>query len=124
GLRLVVWLRPLRELDDLVLPDDAYLSLHLARSIGHGLGPLYGLAPTNGFQPLLVFLMAPVFAFTPHDLATPVRVALLLLIAADALAMLLTLRLARRLGCSWGAVTLAGSMWALSAYAMRNALNG
>ena len=38
GLRLAVWLRPVRELDDLVLPDDAYLSLHLARSIAHGLG--------------------------------------------------------------------------------------
>lgn len=124
GLRLAVWLRPVRELDDLVLPDDAYLSLHLARSIAHGLGPFYGLAPTNGFQPLYVFLISPVFAFTGGDALTPVRVALLLLVAADACALALTLRVATRLGCSSAAVVIAGLTWAVSAYSVRTSLNG
>jgi hypothetical protein len=62
AIRLAVVVRPLEFLDDLAIPDDAYLSLTLARNIARGHGPLYGLAPTNGFQPLYVFLMAPVFA--------------------------------------------------------------
>ena len=124
GVRLAIWLRPLRQLDDLVLPDDAYLSLHLARSIAHGLGPLYGLAPTNGFQPLYVFLMAPIFSLTGGNLDAPVRIALLVLIMADAVAMFLTLRIARRLGCSAEAVFVAGLLWALSAWSLRTSLNG
>lgn len=124
GVRLVVWLRPLRELDDLVLPDDTYLSLHLARSIAHGLGPFYGLAPTNGFQPLYVFMMAPVFALTGGDLDLPVRIALALLVVADALAMFFTLRVALRLGCATEAVFVGGLLWALSPWSMRTSLNG
>jgi len=106
-----------------VLPDDAYLSLHLARSIAGGLGPWYGLAPTNGFQPLYVFVMAPVFAVV-HDPLTPVRIALLLLVAADALALALTLRLALRWGCRPAAVLVAGVVWATAAWSLRTSLNG
>lgn len=124
GLRLAVWARPVRQLDDLVLPDDAWLSLHLARSIAHGLGPRYGLAPTNGFQPLYVFLMAPVFAWTGGDPLVPVKAALLLLIAADALAMVLTLRFARRLGCSDASLFLAGLVWALGSFSLTMSLDG
>ena len=124
GVRLAVWLRPLRELDDLVLPDDSYLSLHLARSIAQGKGPFYGLAPTNGFQPLYVFLMAPVFALTGGDLDLPVRIALALLVVADALAMFFTLRVALRLGCSTEAVVVGGLLWGLSPWSLHTSLNG
>src|SRR5258705_8578612 len=68
--------------------------------------------------------MSPVFAVAGGDALTPVRVGLLLLIAADALAMFLTLRLARRLGCSNAAVAVRGLVWALAAYSLRTSLNG
>jgi hypothetical protein len=67
-LRLGVWSRPLEALDGRTLPDDAYLSLYLAKQIGRGAGPLYAGQPTNGFQPLYVFALAPLFAFAePQD---------------------------------------------------------
>ncbi|MEK7250053.1 MAG: hypothetical protein AAB209_06475, partial [Bacteroidota bacterium] len=58
-IRCIVAARPLEYLDGLTIPDDAYLSLTIARNIAKGLGPLYGFEYTNGFQPLYVFLMVP-----------------------------------------------------------------
>ena len=52
-LRCSVALRPLEYIDGLTIPDDAYLSLTIAKNIAAGLGPLYGLEHTNGFQPPL-----------------------------------------------------------------------
>jgi hypothetical protein len=51
-VRLAVILRPLDEVDNLTIPDDAYLSLQIARNIAHGLGPWYSTGYTSGFQPL------------------------------------------------------------------------
>ncbi len=68
-LRLAIASRPIEALDGKSLPDDAYLSLELAKNIGQGKGPLYGDVLTNGFQPLYVFLMAIPFAFqSPESL--------------------------------------------------------
>src|SRR5262249_47846545 len=79
SLRVAVAARPLERIDGLTVPDDAYLSLSLARAIGRGEGPRYGLGYTNGFQPLYVFLMAPVYALLPREPERPVHVALGLL---------------------------------------------
>jgi hypothetical protein len=123
--RLALCARPLLHVDDLLLPDDAYLSLHLARSIAQGDGPLYGLHPTNGFQPLYVFLMAPVFALFPGDLELPVRVALLLLAACDVLGAFLLCRwLARRPEGGPVAALLFAVLWAVHPYFVTTALNG
>lgn len=40
--RIALALRPPKFLDGLTIPDDAYLSLTIARNLGRGLGPLYG----------------------------------------------------------------------------------
>ncbi len=123
-LRLAVSLRPLQVVDDLAVPDDAYLSLTLARNIARGLGPLYGLDPTNGFQPLYVFLMAPAFRLWPDDPHAPLRVAFVLLALCDALALLLMVRWLRRVSEWRWTPELFGLCWALSPYAVLTALNG
>src|SRR5215468_3784267 len=104
GLRAAVALRPLERIDGLTVPDDAYLSLSLARAIGRGEGPRYGLGYTNGFQPLYVFLMAPDYALLPREPERPVHVALGLLALCDVLTLAVLLALAG----SWS-----GSPWPL-----------
>ena len=116
-------IRPLEYLDDLAIPDDAYLSLTIARSIAHGLGPLYGLAPTNGFQPLYVFLMVPVYALVPNDPGLPVHIALALLALFDTAALLLLFRLAARLSAWRATPFLAALAWLLHPYAILTSLN-
>ncbi len=123
ALRLCLALRPLPFLDDLTIPDDAYLSLTLARNIARGLGPLYALAPTNGFQPLYVFLMAPVYAILPRDPVTPVHVALVVLALFDTAALWLIMRLVARFSASRLTPLLAGAAWVVSPYAIHTSLN-
>jgi hypothetical protein len=123
ALRVALQIRPLEFLDDLAIPDDAYLSLTIARNIARGLGPLYGLEPTNGFQPLYVFFMAPVFAWFPHDPSLPIRVALLLLALFDTAALFFMLRLAARRSTTRLAPLLLGLAWLLHPYAILTALN-
>jgi hypothetical protein len=124
GLRLGVAVRPLPEIDGLTVPDDAYLSLSLARAIGSGEGPRYGLGYTNGFQPLYVFLMAPYYAFQPGDAERAVHVALVLLALCDALALLLLLRVAWSWsGSIWTLLVLAAA-WVPSPYVAATTANG
>ena len=59
--RLVILIRPLEYIDGLLIPDDAYLAMTIAKNIALGLGPLYGFDYTNGFQPMYVFLIVPAF---------------------------------------------------------------
>jgi hypothetical protein len=123
-LRLVVAARPIELLDGLTIPDDAYLSLTLARNLAHGLGPLYGTEPTSGFQPLWVFLMAPVYWLVPHDPVLPIRIALVLLALLDTL----TLYFLYRLVSSWcrSAVPpiVLAIAWITDPYVIRTSLNG
>jgi len=123
ALRLALQLRPLEFLDDLAIPDDAYLSLTIARNIAHGLGPLYGLAPTNGFQPLYVLLMVPVFALVPHDPGIPVHAALALLALFDTAALFLLIRLVSRLSVSRAAPFITALAWLVHPYAILTSLN-
>ena len=123
ALRLALSVRPLDFLDDLAIPDDAYLSLTIARNIARGLGPLYGLAPTNGFQPLYVFLMAPVYALFPGDPEAPIRVAFVLLTLFDTLTLVLLVRLASRLTTSRIAPWVMGLAWAIHPYTILTSLN-
>jgi hypothetical protein len=123
ALRFAVAMRPVAFLDDLAIPDDAYLSLTIARNIAHGLGPHYGLAPTNGFQPLYVFLMVPVFALFPHDPETPIHVAMTLLALFDTAALFLLFRLVARLSAAPATPFLAALSWVIHPYAILTALN-
>ncbi|MCH8333095.1 hypothetical protein IIC65_04120 [Candidatus Sumerlaeota bacterium] len=123
-LRLVPALGPIQLLDGLTIPDDAYLSLTIAKNIAAGLGPLYGLEPTNGFQPLYVFLMVPVYLVFPSDLIAPVHVALVLLSLFDAL----TLYVLYRFVLLWSRSPLTPlfvlTAWILSPYVIATTLNG
>jgi len=123
ALRLFFAIQPLDRIDRVFIPDDTYYTLAVARSLAHGLGPSADRATlTNGFQPLLAFLMVPVYWGTADpDLAVHVVVALAAV--ADALAVFFIFRVAAR---AWGraAGSAAAVLWAVSPYAIANALGG
>lgn len=123
-LKLLVAARPIELLDGLTIPDDAYLSLSLARNLARGLGPLYGAAPTSGLQPLWVILMAPVYWLVPDDPVLPIRIALVLLALFDTL----TLFFLYRLASSWCRAPVAPIVlaiaWIIDPYVIRTSLNG
>lgn len=124
AVRLPAALRPLRFLDGLTIPDDAYLSLAIARSLARGLGPWIGNGPTSGFQPLYVVLAAPLQALFPHDPDAALRAALLLLLAADVAALVLLYRFLRSVLRTRFAAGTAALAWVLSPYALHTTLNG
>jgi hypothetical protein len=63
-VRLALLLQPLAALDALFIPDDAYYTLSIARSVMTGHAPSVGGGiPTTGFQPLLVLFQLPLFLF-------------------------------------------------------------
>ena len=124
GLRLAVAARPLDRIDGLTVPDDAYLSLSLARAIARGDGPRYGFGYTNGFQPLYVFLTAPVFSLLPRETERPVHLALYFLALCDALALGVLLRLAWSWSGSRPTVVLLAAAWISSPYVAATAANG
>jgi hypothetical protein len=116
--------RPLPLLDNLAIPDDAYLSLKLAQNIAKGLGPLYGIAPTNGFQPLYVFLMVPAFWLWPTELETPVRAALVLLSVFNVATLLVLFRWIQRLTSSTTIAFITGLAWVFNFYVLYDTMNG
>ena len=121
---LSIALRPLPIVDNLTMPDDAYLALGVARNIALGKGPLQGLAYTNGFQPLYVFLMVPVFRVWQTDLMTPVRVAHLLLSAFNVATLLILTSWLRRMTGSTLAALVVGVAWVFDWYTIYMSLNG
>ncbi|MFA7361712.1 MAG: glycosyltransferase family 39 protein [Candidatus Kapaibacterium sp.] len=76
--RIAVLLKPFPEINGYAIPDDAYLSLDIARNFANGKWFFYGDGTTSGFQPLYVFLMAPVFLIFKNDLNTPVYVSIII----------------------------------------------
>lgn len=92
-VRLLVLIRPLKYLDGLTIPDDAYYSLTIARNIAEGLGPYYFIDYTNGFQPLYVFLAAPLFKLFAGDYIMPVYGSLFMLVIFDILSLYLLCKL-------------------------------
>jgi len=123
-VRLPVALRPIEFIDGLVLPDDAYISLTLARNIARGLGPLYGLDPTNGFQPLFVFLMVPFYWIHPVNPESPVHAALVMLSVFDAATLAVLCILAMRIVPSRAAPLFLAAAWIFNPYAIRQSVNG
>ena len=129
---LRAWLvaRPLPALDGRAIPDDAYISLQIAKNIGLGLGPLYGDAYTNGFQPLYVWIMAiPAALAGPAELGTVdgldalVKVALAVCAAFDLGTLLLVALLLRRAGFPIAALFFALA-WAIYPPFLATAMNG
>ncbi|MFA5010875.1 MAG: glycosyltransferase family 39 protein [Ignavibacteria bacterium] len=74
--RIAVLLKPFSEINGYAIPDDAYLSLDIARNFADGKWFFYSEGTTSGFQPLYVFLMTPVFLIFKNDLITPVYISI------------------------------------------------
>jgi hypothetical protein len=123
-LRFLVALRPLKYIDGLTIPDDAYLSLTIARNMARGLGPWYGMDFTNGFQPLYVLLMVPVYKLFHGNPVVPVHIALVLLIVFDVLALYFLYRLVALATRSTAAPVFVAVAWILNPYVIRTTLNG
>jgi len=123
-LRVYVAPRPLAQLDGLIIPDDAYLSLTITRNIAPGRGSLYGTHFTNGFQPLYVFLAAPFFLNFPHQPEVPVHAALLLSVAFDTATLYPLTKHVATFCRSRAAPLLVALAWALDHYVISTTLNG
>jgi len=78
-IKIVVLLKPFSEINGFAIPDDAYLSLDIARNFANGKWFFCGQGTTSGFQPLYVFLMVPVFWLFKADIITPVYVSIIML---------------------------------------------
>jgi hypothetical protein len=77
-IRIAFFAKPLLQIDGYAIPDDAYLSLEIARNFAEGKWFFYGGQHTSGFQPLYVFIMASVFLFLKGDAVTPIYISLIL----------------------------------------------
>lgn len=123
-VRCLVLSQPLAVIDSIMIPDDTYLALAIARNIANGLGPLHGVGYTNGFQPLYVFLMVPVFRLVPAEPFLAVKAALLLLILFDTATIVLLWKLLRSYSDNIFPRLTVCAIWALSAPIVETALNG
>lgn len=135
ALRLALVARPLVVLDRLFVPDDAYYTLAIARSIARGLGPSAdGVHLTSGFQPFIAFLLVPIFRAS-GDADVAFRAALVVGAVADAVSVWLLGALTFRFGAPYArgkeavralriAAVMASSIWALSPSAIATSLNG
>jgi len=124
--RIVFFGHGLLVLDAEFVPDDAYYTLAIARSIASGAGPSAdGVVLTNGFQPLLALLEAPAFLFwnLHENLFGPLAWALSIGIAADIGVIVLLFYFTERIFSPWPAF-LAALLWSISPLAVGNALGG
>ncbi len=123
-LRFLVAIRPLKFIDGLTIPDDAYISFTFAKNIAKGLGPLYGLDYSNGFQPLYVFLIAPLWKIFPNDLITPVHLALALLAIFDTLSLWLIIKIINQHCESQRTKYIVALAWIVNPYIIATTCNG
>lgn len=115
--------RPIAVLDRLVVPDDTYYTLTIARSLAAGHGPTVdGHTLTSGFQPLIAFLVTPMFWLT-HDPDKALRADIGLLLICDLAIILFFAHIAHRLAGPLAAVVAAG-VWAVSPMALVMAAGG
>lgn len=124
GIRLIIALLPLKFIDGVIIPDDAYISLLIAKNIAKGLGPLYGFGFTNGFQPLYVFLMVPVYKLFPNDLILPVHIALIILSIFDTLSLYYIIKIISRRTENKITYILISLLWIFNPYVISTSLNG
>ncbi len=78
-IRIAVFAKPLLQIDGYAIPDDAYLSLDIARNFADGKWFYYGTQHTSGFQPLYAIIMAPVFLLFKSDAISPIYISLTIL---------------------------------------------
>jgi len=122
--RLWVALKPLPHIDGVTIPDDAYLSLTIARNIARGLGPLYGLDYTNGFQPLYVFLTVPIYWLFPGHPETAIYAALILLALFDTATLYFLIKIVKSLSASGLTSFIMAISWIFNSYVLLTVANG
>jgi hypothetical protein len=113
-------------LDAEFVPDDAYYTLAIARSIAWGAGPSAdGISLTNGFQPLLALLEVPAFLLgnLRENPFGPLAWALSLGVAADIGVIILLFYFVKSMLSPWPAFW-AALLWSISPLAIGNALGG
>jgi len=82
----------------IVIKDDGFYFLTLARNLAHGHGATFDrLGPTNGFHPLWAFVLTPIFWFPYASVYTPARIAILVATLLHALGGAAVYRAARAL---------------------------
>lgn len=122
--RLLILIRPLKYIDGLLIPDDAYLAMTIAKNIALGLGPLYSFDYTNGFQPMYVFLIVPAFWIFKSGLITSVHASLFLLAVIDTLSLFYLFKLIKSSTKSSFVPILMVVSWIFNPYIIENSLNG
>ena len=123
-LRLYLSWRPLMYLDNLFIPDDAYISLQIAKNIVSGLGITFdGIHLTNGFQCLYAFLLTPFYFFCTDDIITPIHFALTFSSLCDMVTLILVYKIVLRLSDKSSAL-FSAFLWCFSPSIISNTLNG
>lgn len=123
-IRLYISWRPLVYLDNLFIPDDAYISLKIAKNITSGLGITFdGIHMTNGFQCLYVFLLIPFYLFCANDIITPIHLALTFSSLCDMVTIILVYKIVLRLSDKSSAL-FSTFLWCFSPPIISNTLNG
>jgi len=125
-LRVAIAWQPLPFLisSNMLLNDDSFYSLNIARNIALGEGMTHdGVNRTNGFQPLFVALMVPLYAVVQGGKVLPVHLGLTLMGLIDVGTAVLLFLLVRRLGSAAGGLA-AAVLWLTSAEVIGQALNG
>jgi len=123
-IRLYIAWRPLQYIDNLLIPDDTYLALKIAKNFAIGAGLTFdGIHLTNGFQPLYVFLVSPLYLLFRQDLITPVHICLSICAVFNVLTGLLIYRILSRLtDTRKGLIALI--LWSFSPRVIANGING
>jgi hypothetical protein len=122
-VRLLFLVRPVNAVDRWFVPDDAWYTLSVARSLARGLGPsVDGVRLTNGFQPLVAFLVTPVF-WVSRDPDVALGAMQAICSVFDAVTAFLLAELARRASGDRAAVV-AAALWSFAPTAVGNALDG
>jgi hypothetical protein len=123
-LRLYLVWRPFMYLDNLFIPDDAYISLKIAKNLASGLGMTFdGIHLTNGFQCLYAFLLTPFYLFCADDIITPIHIALTFSSLCDIVTLILVYKIVLRLSDKSSAL-FSAFLWCFSPSIISNTLNG
>jgi len=112
---------------DNVLPDDAFYYFGVASNIAQGLGPTFdGLNATNGYHPLWMLVLVLLFKFAAGSapLITPIKAALLLQVAMNAVTAFLVARVLARFTASTWTRSFGMVIWMLNPFLLYETLNG
>lgn len=125
AVRLAIAWQPLERLVTLVMPDDAFYYLQIARNIVGGHGVTFdGVEWTNGFHPLWMALLLPVYGIAGTHGPLGVHLALTLAIALDGITIWLLARTVTRVTDAPSAGIAAACWYAFNPAVLTQVTNG